>query len=418
MPSLRWRVIQASSAVAAVVGLLAAGLALTLAHDATSRSADRRLLDAAQLIAAELAEPDATLEAQVVRESRELLAMGMHLAVFRDATFVGGDQGIPHVTECGPVGELRACVLRSNDFDIVVAASESVLSWWVLLGYALLGTTLAAVTGALASRASAAWALRSLAELNRRIEVAPNAPDLLELQSPATTYEVERLRATFADLVGRLRTAHERARVFASGAAHELRTPIAVLSAELELFIQSEPVKAREVAQRALRTVRRLNVLIETLLALAKGDDQGPRRDETLALQDIVGDSVGARNDRELERVDLAFDDEGMVRGSEVLLRAVVDNLLDNALKHSNGRVLIRVERRDERVFLSLKDEGPGIDPKRLPELVRPFVRGTGGAEGHGLGLSIAAHAAALHAGSLSVDAQGAVVVTLPGWAA
>lgn len=169
---------------------------------------------------------------------------------------------------------------------------------------------------------------------------------------------------------------------------------------------------------------QRMSVLVERLLMSATGS-AAARVTEAVAMEDVVADVVAARPEAERARVTIAIEATGMVRGDEALLRIVVDNLVDNALKFAkSGSVGVRLVETPDEVRLTVHDEGPGIDPADADRLLLAFARGTNAAvAGHGLGLSIVAHAVRLHGGDVHFvkpqTGRGAELrVTLPAWTA
>lgn len=416
LPTLKSRVVLSSAAVAALVGLLAAGTALGLVRQQQRAAGDRRLLELGQLFSGELEGADVDAARQAEDENAELEALGLRLTLSRDGQFIAGDAALAAVTGCEHRGELRACAWTTGPWRIVVSGRDTSLpsAWWWLAG--LLAAALSAAVGAGVSFFVGGWALRSLLQLEERVRAASGeAP--LSLGAPASTAEVEALRAALDGLVSRLAEALERSRVFASSAAHELRTPLATLSAELEVLAAGAPPREREAATRALRTLRRLSILVDRLLALARGDLGPPRPFETIALEDVVREVVAARDEGERARLSVKVDDPGMTRGDEVLLGAVIDNLVDNGLKYSKGAVVLRVAADESQVTVEVRDEGEGPPPGALPALLKPFERGDSQVPGHGLGLAIVTRAVDLHHGSLRFEGATARV-SLPRWQA
>ena len=414
LPSLRSRVVWSSAAVSALVGLLAAGSAVAIVRRQQQRSAERRLLEAGQLFARELAEGDDQVVHQVDDENEELKPLGMRLALFQGTRHLGGDPSLGSVTGCVHHHESLACALDLGARRVVVAgpAAELPEIWWLVS--ILLAAALAAVVGAVVSLGVGTWALRSLLTLEERVSSASIDGELL-LGARAPTAEVESLRSALEALVNRLREALERSRVFASSAAHELRTPLSTMSAELELLAASAPPAEREAAARILRTLKRLTLLVDRLLALARGD-LGPQRPfETLALEDVVRETVGARSGPERARIAITVEDAGMIRGDETLVGTVVDNLVDNSLKFSGGAVDVKVSANASVVTLAITDTGPGVSKDQLPALLKPFVRGETTVSGHGLGLAIVNRAVELHQGAMIFEGS-TVRVTFPRW--
>jgi signal transduction histidine kinase len=285
----------------------------------------------------------------------------------------------------------------------------------------------AAFVSAAVGRLIAGWALAPLTALGERIEKIEDAPPgEADLGVPSGTAEVEALRGTIRGLVGRLGAAVDRSNAFAASAAHELRTPLATMMAELDLAAEESPQAAGALG-RVRRTVGRLSVLVERLLMSATGNSGGVMT-EAVAMEDVVREVVAARPEADRARLVPALDATGMVRGDETLLRIVVENLVDNALKYSNeGRVEVIVSEEGSDVRVTVRDDGPGIDPSEADSLMLAFTRGTRAAQsavgGPGLGLSIVAHAVRLHGGSVRFmvrppGAPGAELrVTLPAWA-
>ena len=411
LPSLRSRVVLSSSAVAALVGLLAASVAVAIVRQQQVLATDRRLLDSGQLFARELNESEDALERQLADESDELAPLGMRLALFEGSRRLGGDPSLSNVGGCLSSGGLRACAVELGARRVVISGPDAELpsAWWLSV---LLSSIVSAAIGAVVSRFAGSWALRSLLELEQRVSSGAMKPG-----DRATTAEVESLRAALEALVTRLSEALERSRVFASSAAHELRTPLATMSAELELLAAKAPAAESEAAVRVLRTLRRLSLLVDRLLALARGDLESPRPFETLALEDIVRETIAARGEQERARVSVTVEDAGMIRGDEALLGAIVDNLVDNSLKFSTGAILLKVSAAPTQVTLEISDRGPGIPADQVQALLKPFARGDTAVAGHGLGLAIISRAAELHRGSLSIEGAH-VRVTFPRWTA
>lgn len=416
LPTLKSRVVLASALVSAFVGLLAASGAVVIVREQQQRQSDRRLLEAGQLFFRELGSGDASVLRELADENDELRALGMRLAFFDGARCVAGDPALGAVVGCRSVGEVRACAFESGPRRVVVSALDVKLPagwWWLAIA---LASVLSAAAGAGASYFVAGWALESLLMLERRVTSASGS-GALELGARASTAEVEALRAALEALVTQLAEALERSRVFASSAAHELRTPLSTMSAELELLAAAAPAAEREAATRVLRTLRRLTLLVDRLLTLARGEMGPPRPFETIALEDIVRETVAARDEFERARVAIKVEDAGMIHGDESLLGAIVDNLVENSLKFSGGEVGVCVSATSTQVTLSVSDGGPGIPPDALPALLKPFARGDTTVGGHGLGLAIITRAVELHRGALAV-AGSTIQVTFPRWRA
>ena len=418
LPTLQSRVALASAAAAALVGLVAASTSAFFVQRQQRRAADLRLIDAAQLFAAELTDSQ-QLKALADEEDEELAPLSIHLALFSGTARVGGATNVlPGAADgCLSHEGQRTCTVSAGPHLVVVRSPDvetppEMLPWAIVLA-----TALSALGGALASRALAKWALGPLDALRQKV-AGVTLTEKLELGPAAPTEEVEALRGALGALVQRLREAAERARLFASGAAHELKTPLATMSAELELALTAPPAELALAVQRASRMVRRLTIQVDRLLSLARGDEGAALANETIALEDVAREAITNRSQLEVKRLSLTVADPGMVRGDGPLLCAIADNLIDNALKFSGERpVRVHVAARAEHVLFTVTDDGPGIAADRVAQLLQPFVRGQTAQLGHGLGLAIVQHAVERHGGKLEI-AGATVTVWLPRWVA
>jgi len=220
-------------------------------------------------------------------------------------------------------------------------------------------------------------------------------------------------------LLARLESSVVRERRFTADAAHELRTPLAVLRihAENALATQDERER-REALGMLVRGVERASRLVEQLLTLARVEpDAAAHRFETVRLNALVREElaalfpVAARRRQEIDFID---EGEAAVFGNRALLGILVRNLVDNALRYSPEGSLVRVSLRAPVAAaggaalaeLRVDDQGPGI-PAALSQRVfeRFFRADTSRGDGAGLGLSIVARVVALHGGDVEAGA-------------
>lgn len=427
--SLRARIALAATAAATLVGLVAAGSAALLVDRLDEAAQDRRLTDAAVLIQRQIDSEGGDPRKHVTEEAAEVAPIGLRMALFENGSLTAGAAEVIVAAEEGcasrtdAAGQWRTCVVGAPERRVVVTALRdfgSARSRVLLLAIAA-ATILAALVSVLLSRALARWSLQPLTELGARIERIKDHAGDADLGPPSGLEEVETLRHTVRGLLDRLGEAIERSRGFAASAAHELRTPLATMIAELELASESSPATAESLL-RVRRTAGRLTVLIERLLLIASGGASALVL-EDVALEDVVRETIAGRAEPERARVEASYRASGMVRGDDALLRIVIDNLIDNALKYAPGapvRVVVTEEAGE--VVVTVSDEGPGIDPDGAERLFLPFARGRDAAvPGHGLGLAIVADAARLHGGDVRFVARPVgteVRITLPSWSA
>ena len=254
--------------------------------------------------------------------------------------------------------------------------------------------------------------------------VSPDMPAEAELGAPDGVHEVDAVREALGELLKRLDEALTQARRFSAHAAHELRTPLTTLSAEVDLLLeQRHETEVAAALSRISHSLAGMSGLVERLLVLAgpRGRLQGG--DEGVSLADVVNDAAARRNDGDRARMVLQLNDEGLVRGDSALLRALVDNALDNALKFSSPEPIeIFVDAAGDRVIFRVVDRGPGIAPANRERVFEAFYRTpTARAQtiGHGVGLALIAHVARAHGGDASfddVDSGASLRVGLPVW--
>ena len=242
--------------------------------------------------------------------------------------------------------------------------------------------------------------------------------------------ELSRLALTLNGMIARLERSFEEVRRFTADAAHELRTPIAVLrnEAEVTLRMPREPEQYRRVLEDQLEELERLSRLAERLLFLCR-EDAGlvPMSRELVQLDSVVGDVAEHMRVVALECGVKLLSDRVVpcrVKGDEDQLRRLLFNLLDNAIKFTppEGTVAIETATVDSKVSVVVSDSGAGIPEEHLPHVFKRFYRvdPARGREvgGAGLGLAIARSIAEAHEGSIemqsTVGAGTRVILTLP----
>jgi len=258
----------------------------------------------------------------------------------------------------------------------------------------------------------------AMAESARQI-TARNLADRLPVHHPRD--EVGSLATTFNQLLDRLSTAFTQQRQFMADASHELRTPLSVMRTAAEVTLEQDhrqETEYREALATVKQQARRLTGIVENMFALARADmGQLSTHFADLYLDEVVSEAVRAASvlaARKEITIDQDVTAEAPYRGDEGLLRQMVLNLLDNAIKYTppSGTVTVRLEARATEYAIQVTDTGPGIQGEDQLHIFDRFFRSdkarTGKSNskeegGAGLGLPIARSIAELHRGQLTL---------------
>lgn len=238
-------------------------------------------------------------------------------------------------------------------------------------------------------------ALRPLRNMAQGVDARSEA-DLQPLPETDVPHEIRPFVRSINRLLQRLGASMEQQRRFVADAAHELRTPIAVLSMQVDNLkpLQSD-AQSRERIGALQQGLRRARSVVEQLLSLARSQGEQTAQLQTLdpvqVVRDVIADLLPLAESRQ---IDLGLDraDPVQLRTDAAQLYTLLRNAVDNALRYTpvGGRVDLRVRAAGDKVVIEVQDTGPGIPPDQLGHVFDPFVRLPGAeGEGSGLGLSI-----------------------------
>ena len=225
--------------------------------------------------------------------------------------------------------------------------------------------------------------------------------------------ELNQLSVSYNKMLERLSEAFETQRQFTANAAHELRTPLALMQVQLDLYHSTGHPGNDECAEQTITMAteqnERLSKMVKTLLDMS--ELQTIVRDETIMVaalvEEVLADLEPLAMEKNIKLIGKCKDIT-MV-GSDILIYRLVYNLVENAIKynHSDGQVIVTAERKEKHVYLSVEDTGNGI-PKELKERVfEPFFRVDKSRSrelgGVGLGLALVHEIVRTHDGSITV---------------
>jgi signal transduction histidine kinase len=321
---------------------------------------------------------------------------------------VSGEREVPGID-----GTARILVRRDGANLVVVGQSledrDEVLDG--LIAAFALGGPLAVALASLLGYVLGGSALRPVEAMRRRAAAGDE-----RLPLPAAHDEIRRLGETLNELLARQRGSLERERRFVADASHELRTPLAVLKTELEAALRAPDPD--EAISAAVEEVDRLSQLAEDLLVLARAQEGDvPVRREVIAARELlegVRDRFADRAARAGRGIAVAVSDLE-ISGDPLRLRQALGNLVDNALRHGAGEIVVRAIPDGGGVSLEVSDGGAGFGPDIAGRAFERFARGdrarTRG--GTGLGLAIVRAIAEAHGGRATLDGS-TVRVWLP----
>ncbi len=257
---------------------------------------------------------------------------------------------------------------------------------------------------------------RGIAPLNRlQTLIQRRRPaDLSPIDPSGVPEEVRPVIIAFNDMMLRLDENLQAQRRFVADAAHQMRTPLAGLRAQTELALtETDPVALRTSLEGILISTQRAARLINQLLALARAEASSSASSlfEPIELEALVREVAAEFVPRAIEKgLDLGAETSGwplVIDGSPVLLRELLRNLVDNAIKYTprGGKVTVSSGFDPERPLaatIAVQDDGPGIPPEDRDRVFERFYRVLGsGVEGSGLGLPIVREIAELHGGKV-----------------
>lgn len=314
---------------------------------------------------------------------------------------------------------------QSKDLDreltIIVSgaqASFNTTNWYITAVVTLLG-------GALAYFVSgrALLPLRSFASQVENVQ-PDNLTDMKV--SEDVLPEFQRFSKSFNGMIDRLDEGFTAQRQFTGNAAHELRTPLALMQAQIELFnvehSDVEPETAEFLGLLQEQT-ERMSQMTKTLLEMSELNTV-PCSDEIELepmLEEIVTDLAPLADKK---GISLEYDGNGQITGSDTLIYRMIFNLAENAIRYGrdDSRVRLSVSEDENSIFIRVKDQGFGIAEQYRDSIFRPFFRVDKSRSrehgGVGLGLSLVWEIAALHGGTAKVEESNedgtTMLVTLP----
>lgn len=277
----------------------------------------------------------------------------------------------------------------------------------------LLFSTVLSLFGGVVTYFISGRALQPLADFSKKIEQvqAQNLSDSRIEENKVK--ELNQLSVSYNKMLDRLSEAFEVQRQFTANAAHELRTPLALMQVQLDSYHSTKhpdnDASTNQTIQMVTEQNERLTKMVKTLLDMS--ELQTIARDETIALDDLIEEVLADLEPLAQEKNITLINECNAVTlcGSDILIYRLVYNLVENAIKYNriNGSVTVKAFAKDKHIYLTVADTGNGI-PEDLKERVfEPFFRLDKSRSrelgGVGLGLALVHEIVRVHDGSIQV---------------
>ena len=285
----------------------------------------------------------------------------------------------------------------------------------------LLITVVVALIGGAVTFFVSGKALKPLKEFSETVEKvqAQNLADYMIEENRIA--ELDRLRTSYNKMLLRLSESFETQRQFTGNAAHELRTPLALIQAQLDLYHTTEHPESTAVAEETIQMVteqnERLSKLVRTLLDMS--ELQTVSRNDRIELhsliEEVLTDLEPLAQEKKVELIQKSqgagakADEELFLTGSDILIYRMLYNLVENAIKYNreNGSVTVSAIRKKNEVVLTVSDTGNGIDEAFREQIFEPFFRVDKSRSrelgGVGLGLAMVREVVRVHDGTIEV---------------
>ena len=255
--------------------------------------------------------------------------------------------------------------------------------------------------------------------LNEKI-IARSYKDLKPIDIQNVPLEVDRLVGSLNNLMSELDNAIKSENRFVNDAAHQLRTPLAGILAQIQLAQESkDPKEIHNRLEQISNSSKRLIHIINQLLSLSKTQPEA-MHSSTFIKMDLVGLTKKTIEDlfalADLKKIDLGYEglnESAFIMGDEQKLYDLIHNLIENAIKYTppSGKVNVSIEVRNNKLCLIVEDTGKGIPKDDQPNIFKRFYRGdnvtqSGDDAGAGIGLAIVKEIANMHDATLEIDSR------------
>jgi signal transduction histidine kinase len=365
--------------------------------------------------------------AQILDSDGHVLAStldGSHTPLISGGDLARAERG-PIYVKSGQT-ELLAQRVAGNLLVVGISTADRDSALDSLQRLMFIGGPIALLMACIAGYIVAARALAPVDRMRRRAKELYSSSATARLPVPETRDEIQRLGQTLNEMLDRVEQVVDRGREFVAGASHELRTPLTILQLELDdaLDGQRSQEDLEESIASAREEVRRLTALAEDLLVIAQGDQQRlpiiAERFEVHGAMRVIADRYSHLEELAGRRVTVLSGVPMYIEADLTRLDQALSNLVNNALRFSDGTVVMRASREGGKIELHVLDRGPGFPSVFLPHAFERFSRADPARSrgGSGLGLAIVRAIAEAHGGRVQAENRAGggahVWLTLP----
>lgn len=254
--------------------------------------------------------------------------------------------------------------------------------------------------------------LKELSENIEQIQIKNLSDSKLE---EVNIKEFERLVSSFNDMLERLSASFKNQREFTANAAHELKTPLAIIQSQIDLYEEdnnSLNSESKEFLSMLKSQISKLNTIITSLLDLSELESiKRQNKIELSSLIDEIIDDLYPLLDKNKIKIANKIDKDLYILGSDTLIYRLFYNLIENAIKYNkeNGKIEIWSESENSFIDIFVKDDGIGMDQEDLKNIFNPFYRSNNKkslVDGSGLGLALVDGIAKVHKAEISVSSE------------
>lgn len=305
------------------------------------------------------------------------------------------------------LGEPVEMHFRYNEQPLLWVRAESLGNRWVEIPMKGLGRydfwiVVAWIIGSPVLAIIATWL--SVRQINRPLkrlqtaarQIGRGEPEFVEYHR-RDTEEIRAVNQAFNQMVADIRQSTQDRALLLAGVSHDLRTPLTRMRLTAELLGAVDP----ELTQGMIHDIEDMDAILDQFISFIRdGSDEMPEMGD---LNDLIQE-VAKQYEQEVE-IYVTLRKIPKINFKRLAFKRMIGNLLTNSVRHGGGKIFIETQFENQEIIISIRDNGPGIDEEKIPELFQPFARGDESRTtmGSGLGLAIVRRICDMHHGRIEL---------------